>query len=156
MQGRSRPREKGVVLLTVLVFILVSTLAASAMVVRYDTERRREKEAELLFAGSQIRKAIASYYNTIPPGGARSLPPSLEVLVNDQRFPTPAHHLRRLYKDPMTGQADWELIPGPGGIAGVRSRAEGEPLKQHGFAKPFEAFEGKSRYADWTFAVAYP
>jgi type II secretory pathway pseudopilin PulG len=149
-------RQRGVVLLTVLVFILVSTLAASTMVVRYDTERRREREAELLFAGAQIRKAIASYYNSIPPGGARSLPPSLDVLLNDPRFLTPMRHLRRLYKDPMTGQADWEPVTGPGGIVGVRSRSEATPIKQHGFQKPFEAFDGKQRYADWVFGISYP
>jgi type II secretory pathway pseudopilin PulG len=143
-------------LLTVLVFILVSTLAASAMVVRYDTERRREKEAELLFAGAQIRKAIASYYSSIPPGGARSLPASLDVLVNDQRFPTSMQHLRRIYKDPFTGQANWEPIPGAGGIIGVRSRSEMEPLKQSGFPKPFEIFEGKKRYSEWEFVIRNP
>jgi len=151
-----RPSERGVVLLTVLVFILVSTLAASAMVVRYDTERRRDKELELLFVGSQYRKAIASYYNTIPPRGGRSLPPSLDALLSDQRFPTPVHHLRRLYKDPMTGQQDWETVSVSGGIVGVRSRSEQTPLKQSGFHKPFESFEGKDRYADWLFSVSFP
>lgn len=149
-------QQRGVVLLTALVFILVTTLAASTMVVRFDTERRREKEAELLFAGAQIRKAIASYYGSVPPGGARSLPASLDVLLNDQRFPTPVQHLRRIYKDPMTGQADWEPIPGPGGMLGVRSRSDVLPLKQHGFPKPFEAFEGAAAYSQWRFVVVYP
>jgi len=151
--GAAGASERGVVLLTVLVFILVSTLAASAMVVRYDTERRREKELELLFVGAQYRKAIASYYNTIPPRGARSLPPSLDALLVDERFPTPVHHLRRLYKDPMTGQQDWEVVSRSGGIAGVRSRSNLEPLKQHGFGPSYEDLEGKQRYSDWVFAI---
>lgn len=149
-------RQRGVVLLSVMVFILVTTLAASAMVVRYDTERRREKEVDLLFAGSQFRKAVASYYNTLPPGGARSLPPSLEALLNDQRFPVPVQHLRRIYKDPMTGQGDWELARGPGGILGVRSRSDLRPLKQSGFSKPFEQFAGTERYSDWAFVIQFP
>lgn len=153
---RARRAQSGVVLLTVLVFILLTTLAASAMVVRYDTERRREKEAELLFAGAQFRKAIASYYSSVPPGGARSLPPSLQALLNDQRFPTPMQHLRRLYKDPMTGQADWDVVLGPGGVLAVRSRSGLEPLKQSGFQKPFESFEGKQRYSEWLFGISYP
>lgn len=155
MRASSRG-QRGVVLLTVLVFILVTTLAASAMVVRFDTERRREKEVELLFAGAQIRKAIASYSSSIPPGGSRSLPPSLEVLLSDQRFPTPVHHLRRIYPDPMTGQPDWVVIDGPGGIRGVRSRSDAEPLKRTGFPKPFEVFEGSTRYSEWHFVVPFP
>lgn len=154
---RSSPhRQVGVVLLTVLVFIVVTTLAASAMVVRLDTERRRDQEAELLFAGAQIRKAIASYYSSIPPGGSRSLPPSLEALLTDQRFPTPMHHLRRMYPDPITGRPDWVVVEASGGIRGVRSRSELEPLKRHGFPKPFEIFEGSTRYSDWHFVVPYP
>ena len=153
---RPRKSQHGVVLLTVLVFILLSALAASALVVRYDTDRRREKEAELLFAGAQYRKAIASYYGTIPPGRARSLPPTLEALVTDNRFPTPMHHLRRMYVDPMTGKADWDLIPGPGGFVGVRSRSDLAPVKQSGFGKPFESFENKAHYSEWTFVIAYP
>lgn len=149
-------RQHGVVLLTVLVFILVTTLAASAMVVRYDTERRREREEELLFAGAQLKKAIASYYHTVPPGGARSLPPSLEALLSDNRFPTPVQHLRRIYKDPMTGQADWEPVLGPGGIMGVKSRSGAEPLKQQGFPRSLEAFAGSRSYSEWTFLVRYP
>ena len=151
-----RRNQCGVVLLTVLIFILLSTLAASAMVVRYDTERRREREAELLFAGSQIRTAIASYYNTLPPGKVRSLPTSLDALLDDQRFPAPVHHLRRIYKDPMTGKPDWEPVFRSGGIVGVKSRSEQLPLKQSGFPKPFEDFEGKQRYSDWIFAVSIP
>jgi len=135
---------------------MITTLAASAMVVRYDTDRRREKEAELLFAGAQIRKAIASYYATVPPGGARSLPPSLDALVNDQRFPTPIHHLRRIYKDPMTGRADWGLVSAAGGVMGVHSQSDQLPLKQHDFGKTFEAFEGAQHYSDWAFVVRFP
>jgi type II secretory pathway pseudopilin PulG len=96
----------GIVLLGVLVFILITTLAASSLVTSYQQASRREKEEQLLFAGDQIRKAILAYYNTVPPGGARSLPPSFDALLDDQRFPTPRHHLRRPYLDPMTGTAD--------------------------------------------------
>ncbi len=115
-------------LLAVLVFILVMTMAGSSLVVVHTTQMQREKEAQLLFAGGQFRRAIASYYNTVAPGGTRALPPSLEALLHDDRFPTPMQHLRRIYDDPMTGQADWVLIRasgasgGSGGIVGVRSR----------------------------------
>jgi type II secretory pathway pseudopilin PulG len=122
-------------------------------VVSYTTQLQREKEEQLLFAGAQFRRAIASYYNTIPPGGARALPSSLEALLSDQRFPTPIHHLRRIYVDPMTAQADWTLIQEAGGIVGVASRSERSPLKKKGFARGDESFEDKEKYSEWVFAV---
>ncbi len=142
------------VLLSVLVFILVTTLAASSLVVVYKTQMQREQEEQLLFVGSQFRKAISSYYNTIPPGGARALPPTLEALVNDNRFPTPIHHLRRIYSDPITGRPDWELIQERGGIVGVRSPSNKASLKKSGFGKGFEVFEGKEYYSEWFFSIA--
>jgi type II secretory pathway pseudopilin PulG len=148
-----RQKQHGLVLLTALVFILVTTLAASTLVVSYTTQLQREKEEQLLFVGTQFRRAIASYYNTIPPSGARALPPSLEALINDQRFPTPIHHLRRIYVDPMTAQADWTLIRDSGGIVGVASRSERSPVKRKGFAKGNESFEDTEKYSDWLFAV---
>jgi type II secretory pathway pseudopilin PulG len=156
MRAGGPVRESGVVLLTVLVFILISTLAASSLVVVHDTQRRREKEEELLFAGSQIRKAIASYYNTIPPGGRRALPPSFEALLNDPRFPMPLQHLRRLYPDPMTEATDWEPIMGPGGIVGVRSRSTAQPVKRRAFPKEYESFSDAESYSNWRFVIRYP
>jgi type II secretory pathway pseudopilin PulG len=153
---RSLRSECGFVLLTVLVFILVTTLAASALVVSYTTQLQREKEEQLLFVGAQFRRAIASYYNTIPPGAVRSLPPSLEALLNDQRFPTPIHHLRRIYVDPMTGQADWDLIQADGGILGVASRSTRSPLKKKGFSAGYEYLEDKDKYSDWVFSIGQP
>lgn len=149
-------REHGLVLLAVLLFILVTTLAASSLVVMHTTQLQREKEEELLFIGGQFRKAITSYYNTIPAGGARALPPSLEELVNDSRFPRPVHHLRRLYPDPMTGRPDWEIIYESGGVVGVKSRSGKPTIKKTGFAKDFEHFEGKDSYSDWSFSIQQP
>ena len=145
--------QQGLVLLTVLVFILVSTLASSSLVVVYKTQMQREKEDQLLFAGFQFRRAIGSYYNTVPPGGARALPQSLEVLLNDHRFPTPIQHLRRIYADPFTGQADWHLIRESGGIVGVRSQSSQPVLKKRGFGQGNAHLEDKELYSDWTFSI---
>lgn len=146
-------RQHGVVLVGALVFLLVTTLVASSMVVVHETARKREREEELLFVGMQYRRAIASYYNTIPPGGARRLPESLEVLLLDPRFPTPVVHLRRLYPDPMTGKTDWKLVQVQGGISGIRSRSEQSALKTTGFPQGLEHFKDKAMYSDWVFSV---
>jgi type II secretory pathway pseudopilin PulG len=145
--------ENGVVLLTVLVFILVMTMAASSLVVVYQTQMQREKEQQLLFAGAQLRRAIASYYNIVPAGGARSLPPSLEVLLSDNRFPTPIQHLRRIYVDPMTGRPDWVLIRDGRGIVGVSSQSARPVIKKRGFGKGLEHLADKDVYSEWTFAI---
>ncbi|MBA2674825.1 type II secretion system protein [Ramlibacter sp.] len=152
--GATRLRsQQGLVLLAVLVFILMTTLAASSLVVSYTTQLQREKEEQLLFAGAQIRRAITSYYNTVPPGGARSLPQSLEALLSDDRFPRPIQHLRRLYPDPMTGRPDWFLIREDGGIVGVRSQSAQPTIKKAGFGSGNEHLEKTDRYSDWTFAL---
>lgn len=141
------------VLLAVLLFILVTTLAASSMVVSYTTAVQRDREEQLLFVGDQFRRAIASYYNTVPPGGARSLPQSLDGLLDDQRFPKPIQHLRRLYPDPMTGSPDWQLVRENGGIVGIRSQSGRTTFKKTGFAKGYEHLEGKELYSEWVFSI---
>jgi type II secretory pathway pseudopilin PulG len=146
-------RQSGVVLLSVLAFILVTTLAASSLVVSYTTQVQREKEEQLLFVGDQYRKAIGSYFNTVPPGGARSLPQSLEALLNDQRFPKPIQHLRRMYPDPITGRPDWQLVRENGGIVGIKSQSGKATVKKQGFAKGYEYLEGRELYSDWVFSI---
>jgi type II secretory pathway pseudopilin PulG len=150
----ARAAQRGVVLLTVLFVVLATTLAASALVVSYTTQMRREKEAQLLFAGDQFRRAITSYYNAIPQGGARGLPPTLQALVHDDRFPKPIHHLRRIYPDPITGQADWELLEDGPGIIGVRSRSKLAPLKSEGFGAKDAHLRGAATYSGWEFRAS--
>jgi type II secretory pathway pseudopilin PulG len=155
MLGRQalRRRQAGALLLAMLLFILVSSLAASSLFVSQGTQARREKEEQLLFVGDQFRKALVSYYNTVPPGGGRSLPRSLDDLLADHRFPTPVQHLRRLYLDPMTGKADWRLVVENGQVLGVASASTLAPIKTSGFARPYEGFGGARTYSDWVFRV---
>ena len=140
-------------MLAVLLFILVTTLAASSLVVAHTTQVQRDKEEQLLFVGDQYRRAIASYSSTVPPGGARALPPSLDVLLRDPRFSTPVQHLRRLYPDPITGRTDWQLVMENGAVVGIRSQSGRATLKKHGFARGYESFDGKQLYSEWVFSV---
>lgn len=146
-------RQAGAALIGALVFLLLVSILGSVFVASAQTQKRRSDEEQLLFAGDQIRRAIASYYNTVPAGRSRSLPPDLDSLLEDSRFPTPLRHLRRLYVDPLTGRADWELIREGGGIVGVRSRSMSAPLKVAGFPSPYDDFEGAQVYADWVFRI---
>lgn len=149
-----RPRQKGTVLLISILFIAATALASSAVLVSHATQARRDKEEQLLFVGDQFRKAIASYQNTVPPNGVRSLPPNLEALILDRRFAVPVRHLRRVYLDPVTGKADWTLVTSGGGVVGVRSSSQHSPLKQAGFPSAYRHFERAQSYSEWVFSIA--
>ena len=122
------------------------------------SSERAEREAELLFVGSQFRQAIGSYYSASP--GAPRYPEKLEDLLLDPRFPATRRHLRRVYVDPITAKAEWGLISAPqGGIMGVHSLSELEPMKRANFDLADQGFEEVAKrvtdrpysYRDWQF-----
>ncbi len=122
------------------------------------SSERAEREAELLFVGNQFRQAIGSYYSTSP--GVRRYPQKLEDLLLDPRFPETKRHLRRIHVDPITGKAEWGLISAPqGGIMGVHSLSEREPMKRANFDDVDQGFEEAAKrvtdhpygYRDWEF-----
>ena len=104
-------RQRGFTYLTALfmVAMIAGGLALAGEV--WDTAAKREKEAELLFAGNQYRKAIERYFIS---GPQRQYPRALEDLLKDARRPGTERYLRRLYPDPITGKA-WALVKAPDG-----------------------------------------
>jgi len=113
---------------------------------------QREKEAELLFRGEQYRDAIASYYKK-----EQRYPKALQDLLEDKRYPMPVRHLRRLYRDPITGEDDWGLGEAPGGgVMGVHSRSQEEPVKRGNFSPKNQEFAEGQRYSDWKFVHSPP
>jgi type II secretory pathway pseudopilin PulG len=134
--------------LLIAVALLSIGLAGAGEV--WSTAARREREAQLLFAGDQFRRALDSYYEGSP--GVKRYPTSLEALLEDRRLPTTRRHLRRLYADPMTGKPDWALVRLPGGeIVGVHSVSTDRPLKRAGFGPSDEAFGTAESYRQWVF-----
>ncbi len=151
-----RAGERGFTYLGLLAAVAVASVALAATGVLWQTEAKRERERELLFVGNQFRRAIEHYYWHTP-GAVKAFPKTLEDMLYDTRAPVPARHLRRMYADPMTGSADWELIPSPaGGIAGVRSRSQAKPLKQRGFRGRDAGFTEREHYAEWAFVYTPP
>ena len=145
-------REQGFTYLAALfaVAILGGGLALAGEV--WETSAKREKEAELLFAGDQYRKAIERYFLS----GQRQYPRSLEDLLKDPRRPGTVRYLRRLYPDPLTGK-EWGLVKAPdAGILGVHSLSQERPLKVAGFRARDAAFEGAQKYSEWKFVHALP
>lgn len=151
-RSASRSGARGVVLLALLVAMALLAVGLMNSVDVWRMSRQREREQELLFVGDQYRQAIRRYYSAAPRGGQRGYPPSLELLLDDDRFPTPVHHLRRAYPDPITGKAEWGLLKAGDRIVGVYSLSEAAPIKQAGFSQAHQAFKDATSYKDWVFA----
>jgi type II secretory pathway pseudopilin PulG len=149
-----RARNRGFTYLALLAAIAVSGLVLASIGELASHAQQREKEAELLFTGDQYRQAIRAYYERSP-GGAKRYPQKLEDLLQDSRMPSVQRYLRRIYPDPITGKSQWGLVEAPqGGIMGVYSESEDEPVKSGGFSKLDEAFAGSAKYSDWKFTYS--
>ena len=154
--ARRAPRAAaGYTYIGLLIAVVIIGVALAAAGTAWSTHARREREAQLLFVGEQYMRAIQSYYDATP-GGAKQFPRGLEDLLEDRRLPVVRRHLRRLYADPMRGDAGWALIrTGPNGtVVGVYSRSEHTPLKRANFPAGLDAFSNAERYSDWKFVFA--
>lgn len=143
-------RQGGFSLLGLLFLVAGLGVAMAAVGTVWETAARREKERELLFIGNQFRQALASYSRHTP-SGQPIYPRSLDELLLDPRFPFTLRHLRRVYRDPITGMVDWGLVKVDGTIRAVYSPSTEPPLKRSGFTGPDAAFDGASSYAKWVF-----
>ncbi|HSQ04047.1 MAG TPA: type II secretion system protein [Burkholderiales bacterium] len=138
---------EGFTYITVLFLIAVMGIVLSVVGEMWHTVQKREKETELLFVGAEFRRALTQY-NASAPG----YPQRLEDLLKDPRFPDVRRYLRKIYRDPLTGRAEWGLLKSPeNAITGVYSLSDEEPLKQAGFSAADAAFEGKKKYSEWVF-----
>lgn len=148
--------QRGFTYIGLLIFIAILGIGLAASGVVFHQQSQREKENELLFVGDQIRHAIAQYYEKSP-GGNKRFPQALGDLLLDQRYPAMQRYLRRVYKDPMIGSKEWELLRAPdGGIIGVHSSSKEEPLKRDNFPAGYEDFKDSKSYVDWKFVYAVP
>lgn len=142
-------------LLLTMFLVAIAGVLLSVAGPLWHTKTQRDKEADLLWIGDNYARAIASYH-AASPAQMREYPQKLEQLLLDLRQPNTMRHLRRLYRDPMTGSTEWGLIKdGSGRITGVYSLGKGAPLKQGGFEKNWARFNNAKSYADWIF-VAEP
>lgn len=151
MGGRSSA-QRGFTYIGLLVVVVMMGLVLTAVSRVWRTTEQRERETQLLFVGHEFRLAIASYY-----ASGHRFPNDLQDLLQDERFPIPKRHLRRLYPDPITGQADWTLVltPDGNGIMGIASSSTHAPLKRARFDLVDDAFKDADCYCSWQF-VYYP
>jgi len=99
-RSRTRPKEEGYVLLTLLLMIAVILIMAATLVTSIKFDIRRDREEEMIHRGVQYSRAIRAYYKKFG-----RYPMKIEDLenTNQQRF------LRKRYKDPLTGK-DFKLL----------------------------------------------
>jgi len=148
-RGRARECERGLVLLTLLIALMLVSVALMGALDVWALQRQRQQEEELLFVGNQYRKAIERYVLA----GKAQYPRTLEDLLKDPRQPSTQRYLRRLYPDPITGKNEWGLVKGPdGGIGGVYSLSEDKPFKSANFKLRDANLEGAQKYSDWKFS----
>ena len=144
-------RQAGYALIAALILVVLVSLATSIAAQYARLQAQREREHELLFVGEQFRAAIIRY-NAVPgANGAHEYPKTLGDLLEDHRQLVTVRHLRRLYRDPMTGAADWVLELQGDRIIGVHSRSDRTPLIHSGFSNLESQFASARNYADWRF-----
>ncbi|MFN7836048.1 MAG: type II secretion system protein [Burkholderiaceae bacterium] len=144
-------RPSGFTYVLALIAICILGLASVRFATVWQIQRQRAQEAELLRIGQTFRRAIRSYYEN-GPGSVKRFPRTLDDLLLDDRFLNIRRHLRRIPVDPLTGEARWGLLAAPeGGLMGVYSLANGEPLKTANFAAAEQTFGGALGYRDWQF-----
>lgn len=150
---RISERHAGFTLIGLLFLLAGMGVAMAALGVVWQTHSQREKEAELLFIGEQYRQALASF-RRMTPGTVKQYPANLEDLLSDPRFPNTVRHLRRIYRDPMTGSRDWGLQRDQSQrIVAVFSLSQQVPLKKAKFPAGLDAFTDAASYRDWVFTA---
>lgn len=143
----SAPYTQGFTYLGILIAIAIIGVSLSATGVVWHTSVQRDRESDLLYIGGQYRDAIGNFYKK-----NQKYPTALSDLVRDPSEASVIHHIRKLYKDPITGSDEWGLIKDKaGGIIGVYSQSEQKPMKQAQFSKTDQLFTSKEKYSDWQF-----
>ena len=101
LQGQaSGGRQRGYAMAALLVAMAVMAVMMTAAMPAYRHLARREKEAELVFRGEQYARAIALYRAK----NGNNFPPSIDVLVSGK-------YLRKKFKDPMTKDGEFRIVP---------------------------------------------
>lgn len=143
-------RQRGFSYVVALFLVAVLSVISLRALEYTTTAERREKEADLLWAGMAFRNAIAVYHKGAA-GSAKTFPTELKELLYVDTLSNPTRPLRKIYRDPITGSKEWGLVKQGDFIIGVYSLSQQRPMKQAGFDPEFAAFGNAQRYSDWKF-----
>jgi type II secretory pathway pseudopilin PulG len=152
MISSSKHSTAGFTYIAALVMVVIMGIMLGAVGQSMKIVMKRETEKELIFRGLQYRNAIELWTRK----GAMPLL-ELKFLIQDPRDPSgKAKYLRKLYKDPITGE-DWKPLVDPNTkeIYGVASTCnDGEkckPMKRDNFPEEIKTFKDKDKYSEWEF-----
>ena len=155
-QSKHPQNNNGFTYLMALILIVIMGIMLGAIGQSWQTIMKREREAELLFRGNQLKEAITKWYTPGPGRPPVSPLNDLKSLLEDPRTVDKIRYLRRLYADPITGK-EWVLIQGTDKrILGVRSESQDKPLKVDNFPDELKDLAGKEKYSDWQFQYVLP
>jgi len=170
---RHASAQAGYNLVMLIVIVAILGILVAAALPAWSTAIQREKEEELIFRGLQYAEAIRVFQQRFGRPPVR-----LEELVEVE-----PRSIRRLWEDPLTGEAEWGLIfagqpqgqpPAGGqdaqgqelgggrvqGIAGGATSGEdqitqGPIVGVHSLAEgeAVKSFAGTQRYVEWHFTV---
>ncbi|CDG81981.1 type II secretion system protein [Janthinobacterium agaricidamnosum] len=148
---RGAGAQAGFTYVAMLFALAIFGVLLAALGESWSAVSQREKEEELIQVGSAYARAIGSYYARSP-GAVKHYPAKLEELIEDRRFVGVERHLRSLYADPLNQAQPWGLVPAQdGGIAGVYSLSDKEPLRKQPLLLPGMAVLAGARYSEWKF-----
>jgi type II secretory pathway pseudopilin PulG len=105
--------KQGYMLIMLMVVVLVLSVGLMVAIPVWQSQVQREKEEELIFRGKQYVEAIR-LYQLKNPGG---FPKDFEELIKEKC-------LRKLYKDPMSKNGEWNIIL----ATGIVAASESEPV----------------------------
>ena len=147
-----RASNRGFTFLGLMFLIALMGIMAAAAGTAWTFSVQRDKELDLLFVGREYRVALTRYAAAHARQG-QPFPRDLRQLLGEEGSLAPVRYLRRLYPDPMTGNAAWGLVKTPGGgITGVYSLSVQRPIRRQVLAAG-EAidFDKALTYRDWVF-----
>src|SRR6185436_10723553 len=100
-----RRGERGSLLVGAVVMVSILLIGSAVAVQQWSTVIRRDREEELIFRGRQIAMALAMYRKD-----NGTFPTELKQIQEMGGPGGGRYYLRRLYKDPVNGNADWGLV----------------------------------------------
>ncbi len=105
-------RSKGYTLLILMIAVAVMSIGLLVAIPVLKTQLQREKEEELIFRGKQYVEAIRLFQIKYP----GRFPKTLEQLQEEKC-------IRKLFKDPITKEGEWNVILHHEGVASKKKRA---------------------------------